>query len=57
MFKVKKINLLIIAGLIWCVAGFNVARLGVISYMGIEGKWYLYLLSFIIFIIFGSMFF
>ncbi|WP_277284775.1 hypothetical protein [Sneathia sanguinegens] len=57
MFKVKKINLLIIAGLIWCVAGFNVARLGVISYMGIENKWYLYLLSFIIFIIFGSMFY
>lgn len=57
MFKVKKINLLIIAGLIWCVAGFNVARLGVISYMGIESKWYLYLLSFIIFIIFGSMFY
>ena len=57
MFKVKKINLLIIAGLIWCVAGFNVARLGVISYMSIEGKWYLYLLSFLIFLIFGSMFF
>ena len=31
-FHVKKRTLLAIAGCVWLLAGFNVARLGVISY-------------------------
>ena len=31
MFKVKKRTLLLIAGIVWLIAGFNVARLGVLS--------------------------
>ena len=30
--KVKKINLLAIASLVWLIAGFNILRIGVISY-------------------------
>ena len=57
MFKVKKRTLLLIAGIVWLIAGFNVARLGVISYCGIEQKWYWYVLSAVIFTLFGLMFF
>lgn len=31
-FCVKKKTLLLIAGIVWVIAGFNVARLGVLSY-------------------------
>ena len=48
-FCVKKKNLLLIAGIVWMTAGFNVARLGVLSYMNIERKWYLYVLSVFVF--------
>ena len=34
-FCVKKKTLLLIAGIVWVVAGFNVARLGVLSENGI----------------------
>lgn len=57
VFKVKKRTLLIIAGIVWLMAGFNVARLGVFSYGLIEQRWYLYLLSIVIFLLFGMMFF
>ncbi len=57
MFKVKKRTLLLIAGIVWMIAGFNVARLGIISYLKIEQQWYWYLLSIIIFLLFGTMFF
>ena len=56
-FSVKKRTLLLIAGLVWLIAGFNVARLGVLSYKLIDRTWYLYLLSMIIFLLFGAMFF
>lgn len=39
------------------IAGFNVARLGVLSYKLIDRTWYLYLLSMIIFLLFATMFF
>ena len=39
------------------IAGVNVARLGVISYLNIERKRYLYLLSVLVFLLFGFMFF
>ncbi len=57
MFKVKKRTLLLIAGIVWLAAGFNVARLGVISYFEIEQQWYWYLLSAVIFLLFGAMFY
>lgn len=56
-FCVKKRTLLIIAGIVWLIAGFNVARLGVLSYMVIERKWYFYLLSVVVFLLFGTMFY
>ncbi len=55
--KVKKRTLLLIAGIVWFIAGFNVARLGIISYLAIEPKWYWYVLSVVIFTLFGMMFF
>ena len=48
-FCVKKRSLLLIAGIVWMIAGFNVARLGVISYLRIERNWYLYLMSLFVF--------
>ena len=57
MFRVKNKNLLLIAGAVWLMAGFNVARLGMISYGNVEGAWYLYFLSLVIFALFGRMFF
>lgn len=57
MFKVKKRTLLLIAGIVWLVAGFNVARLGILSYMIIDRKWYLYILSVVVFLVFGTMFY
>ena len=56
-FSVKKRTLLLIAGIVWLIAGFNVARLGVLSYKLIDRTWYLYLLSLLVFLLFGAMFF
>ncbi len=56
-FCVGKRNLLLIAGIVWMIAGFNVARLGVLSYLNIDRKWYLYLMSVLVFVLFGLMFF
>ena len=57
MFKVKKRTLLLIAGLVWLIAGVNVVRLGILSYLAIEQKWYWYVLSAVIFTLFGLMFY
>lgn len=54
---VKKRTLLLIAGIVWMIAGFNVARLGVVSYLNIDSKWCLYLMSIFVFFLFGLMFF
>lgn len=56
-YFVKKRTLLLIAGIVWIIAGFNVARLGLLSYFLIEFKFYLPLLSVLIFILFGAMFY
>lgn len=56
-YEVPKKALLMMAGIIWMIAGFNVVRLGILSYKVIEHKWYLYLLSVVIFGAFGAMFF
>ena len=57
IFNVKKRTLLLIAGIVWLMAGYNVARLGVLSYAVIEIRWYLYVLSAVVFVLFGRMFF
>lgn len=57
MFRVNKRTRLIIAGIVWLIAGFNVGRLGILSYLVVDVKWYMYLLSVAIFIAFGLMFY
>lgn len=55
---VKKRTLLAIAGCVWLVAGFNVARLGVLAYIELGGvKPTQALLSLLVFAAFGAMFF
>lgn len=56
-YEVPKRGLLIIAGIVWMIAGFNVARLGILSYKVIKMAWYLPVLSVVIFCLFGAMFF
>ena len=56
-FCVKKKTLLLIAGIVWIIAGFNVARMGVLSYLNIDRKWYMYIMSIVVFLLFGIMFF
>lgn len=57
IYEVPKRVLLIIAGIVWMIAGFNVVRLGIISYKVIGIRWYLPIFSIIIFILFGMMFY
>lgn len=56
-YEVPKRILLLIAGIVWLIAGFNVARLGIMSYFNIDIKWFYYLLSAVVFMLFGTMFF
>lgn len=30
--KIRKKNLILLAGLVWCIAGFNILRIGIIAY-------------------------
>ncbi len=53
-YKVPKRNLLIIAGIVWMIAGFNVARLGILSYGAIKIFWYHIILSAVVFLLFGT---
>ena len=55
-YEVPRRVLLLLAGMVWMIAGFNVARLGILSYGLILPEWYLYVLSVIIFLMFGAMF-
>jgi len=48
---------MLIAGIVWMIAGFNVARLGILSYMEIDIVWYYFALSVAVFLAFGTMFF
>ena len=50
-------TLLLIAGIVWLIAGFNVARLGIISYGMIDFRWFYIPLSILVFAAFGTMFF
>jgi hypothetical protein len=57
-FHVKKRTLLAIAGCVWLAAGFNVARLGVLSYSEVKPvKAVQILLSAAVFCVFGLMFY
>lgn len=58
IFQVKKRTLLGIAGVVWLIAGFNVARLGVIAYNDLTKITFLHiLLSILVFTAFGFMFY
>ena len=53
----KKRTLLAVAGCVWLIAGFNVARLGVLAYIQLQQIDILYiLLSVLVFCAFGFMF-
>lgn len=57
IFHVKKRTLLAIAGCVWLVAGFNVARLGILSYKIMQSFSVIHvLLSVLVFLAFGLMF-
>lgn len=58
VFYVKKRTLLAIAGSVWLIAGFNVARLGVLSYRKLmQIKALHIILSAVVFCAFGTMFY
>lgn len=57
-YHVKRRALLAIAGCVWLAAGFNVARLGMLSYIGLDGISIVHiLLSIVVFCVFGFMFY
>lgn len=58
VFHVRKRSLLAVAGCVWLLAGFNVARLGIISYRRLPKvePWHI-LLSLLVFCAFGMMFY
>ena len=43
--------------MVWLIAGFNVARLGVLSYLEVGPKWYLFPLAIVVFSLFGTLFY
>lgn len=57
-YHVKKRTLPAAAGCVWLIAGFNVARLGILSYMRTDPVqfWHI-LISLAVFCVFGFMFF
>ena len=58
IFHVKKRTLLAVAGCVWLVAGFNVARLGILAYGNLPQIMAIHmLLSLVVFCAFGMMFF
>ena len=54
--KVKKETLILIAGIVWLIAGFNVARIGLMAYSGYVSVGHI-VLSATVFFVFGIMFF
>lgn len=58
IFHVKKRTLLAVAGGVWLLAGFNVARLGILSYIDLSKILFVHiLLSVAVFCTFGLMFY
>lgn len=56
MFKVKKQTLLAIACIVWGIAGFNVLRIGILSYPGYV-NWVNILLSVVVYVVFQKFIF
>ena len=57
-FYVKKRTLLVIAGCVWLIAGFNVIRLGILSYYQLQSVSMMHiLLSAVVSCLFGIMFY
>lgn len=57
IFYVKKRTLLAVAGCVWLLAGFNVARLGMLAYKNLSPVLAVHIvLSLVVFCAFGSMF-
>ncbi len=57
LFHVNKRTLLAVAGCVWLVAGFNVARLGILSFWKLSSITAIHiLLSLLVFCPFGIMF-
>lgn len=56
MLKVKKQTLLLIASIVWMIAGFNVLRIGILSYAGYV-NWMNIALSIVVFTIFQTFIF
>lgn len=54
--KVKKINLILVAGIVWLIAGINILRIGIIAYAGYLSAVNV-LLSVIVYVIFHNMVF
>lgn len=58
IFYVNKRTLLAVAGCVWLLAGFNVARLGMLAYKNLSPVLAVHIvLSLVVFCVFGSMFF
>lgn len=57
IFHVKKRTLLAVASCVWFLAGFNVARLGILSYHNLKITAVHIFLSVLVFLAFGTMFF
>ena len=56
-YHAKKRTILAIAGCVWLIAGFNVARLGIIAYTNVEFSFWQPLVSLAVFSAFGMMFY
>lgn len=54
--KVKKRTLLLLAALIWGIAGFNILRIGMVSYVGYTGV-FNFILSTVVFLLFQTFVF
>lgn len=55
IFKTKKVNLILIAGIVWLAAGVNIMRIGILA--DVQLKYWIVLLGIATFIAFGSMFY
>ena len=57
LYHVKKRSLLALAGMVWIIAGINVSRMGIVSYILLNTISLLYfLLSLVVFAAFVTMF-
>lgn len=56
LLRAEKHTLVLIAGIVWLIAGFNVARLGILAYIGTFSVIHVQL-SVLIFALFGSLFY